>query len=135
MTITTQQISQMLTDAKIRPSAQRIAVTGYLLKHRTHPTAEDIYQALQPDYPTLSRTTVYNTLKCLANAGKILVLDIDPITQHFDGCTDEHAHFMCNKCRTIYDIILAKSPIPPEGFQVEQTQVAFRGTCNNCLSK
>lgn len=134
MEVTTAHISKMLTDANIRPSAQRIAVTGYLMTHSTHPTAEDIYNALLPDYPTLSRTTVYNTLKCLAKAGKIIVLDIDPLTQHFDGNTDDHAHFMCNCCSKIYDIELTNSPSPPKGFAVDETHVAFKGTCCECLS-
>lgn len=125
----------MLISAGIRPSVQRIAVTGYLLTHRTHPTAEEIYQALLPDYPTLSRTTVYNTLKCLAKAGQILVLDIDPITQHFDGNTERHAHFMCNKCSMIYDIELITAPTAPEEFKVEETQVAFRGICSCCQAQ
>ncbi len=135
MEVTAQHITRMLIDANIRPSAQRIAVAGYLIKHRTHPTAENIYAALLPDYPTLSRTTVYNTLKCLAKAGKIVVLDIDPTTQHFDGVTESHAHFMCKECNTIHDIELPLSPIAPKEFKVDETHVAFRGICCNCLNK
>ena len=45
----------------LRLSSQRIAVASYILSHRTHPTADEIFNALKPDHPTLSRTTVYNT--------------------------------------------------------------------------
>ena len=46
----------------IKPSMQRIAIMEYLMEHRTHPSADEIYTALSPSMPTLSKTTVYNTL-------------------------------------------------------------------------
>lgn len=132
MTASTQHITEMLTESGIRPSIQRIAVTGHLINHRTHPTADEIYQSLLKEYPTMSRTTVYNTLKRLAEAGKIRILDIDPGTQRFDGVTDAHAHFMCKKCGAIHDIMM-DPPLPePEGYHVTETHVTFRGVCGKC---
>ena len=56
-------ISSLLSGRGIRPSAQRIAVLKALLDFRVHPTAEQIFEVLSPTMPTLSLTTVYNTLK------------------------------------------------------------------------
>ena len=50
----------------IKPSIQRIAIMDYLLTHKTHPSIEEIYLALCDEIPTLSKTTVYNTLKLFA---------------------------------------------------------------------
>ena len=50
----------------IHPSVQRIAIMDYLIKHRTHPTVDEVYTALSDEIPTLSKTTVYNTLKLFA---------------------------------------------------------------------
>ena len=61
----------------IKPSVQRIAVMDYLLRHHTHPQAEDIYCALLPSMPTLSRTTVYNTLRLLTEQGAVCQLPLD----------------------------------------------------------
>jgi len=47
----------------IRPSVQRVAVYAYLCEHPVHPTVETVYSALSSDYPTLSKTTIYNTLR------------------------------------------------------------------------
>ena len=47
----------------IKPSLQRIAIMEYLIENRIHPTVEDIYEALYIKVPTLSKTTVYNTIK------------------------------------------------------------------------
>lgn len=58
-----------LTAHNVKPSVQRMAVMEYLLDHRTHPTADEIYLALHRKMPTLSKTTVYNTLKILTGKG------------------------------------------------------------------
>ena len=61
--ISTANYSQKLNDAGIRPSVQRVAIYAYLCQHPVHPDIETIYADLAPDYATLSKTTVYNTLK------------------------------------------------------------------------
>ena len=50
----------------IRPSIQRVAIMKYLATHHTHPTVEEVFLALKKQLPTVSRTTVYNTLRMLS---------------------------------------------------------------------
>ena len=88
----------------IRPSVQRIAVMNYLLEHRTHPTVDEMYVALSKDMPTLSKTTVYNTLELLVKQKAVLELTIDSKMSHYDGYTHAHAHFKCKKCGRIFDL-------------------------------
>lgn len=124
----------------IKPSVQRIAVMDYLLKHRTHPSVEEIYSALSGDMPTLSKTTVYNTLKLFAEQGAAQMLTIDEKNVCFDGDTSLHAHFLCKRCGKIYDL-----PIPEpmketlesniEGHSVDELHYYYKGTCKNCLKK
>ena len=45
----------------IKPSVQRIAIMNYLIEHRTHPTVDEIYTALSPSIPTLSKTCLLYT--------------------------------------------------------------------------
>ena len=54
-------VVKRLQNHNIKPSVQRIAIMNYLIEHRTHPTVDEIYTALSPSIPTLSKTTVYNT--------------------------------------------------------------------------
>lgn len=84
---------ELLRQYGIRPSVQRVAVMDYLLAHRTHPTAEEIYEALAPQIPTLSKTTVYNTLSLLVERGAAAYIAIDPRRARFDGDTSVHGHF------------------------------------------
>lgn len=66
-----------LLSYNIKPSVQRIAIMDYLLAHKTHPCIDEIYMALCDDIPTLSKTTVYNTLKLFVEHGAALMLTID----------------------------------------------------------
>lgn len=121
----------------VKPSMQRMAVMEYLLKHRTHPTAEEIYTALHPSLPTLSKTTVYNTLRLLTEKGAALQLTIDERYVCFDADTTPHAHFLCRGCSKVYDFklndqeLIAAASVP-EGFVVDSTHLYFRGLCKHC---
>ena len=95
-----------LLEYNIKPSMQRIAIMEYLMEHRTHPSADEIYTALSPSMPTLSKTTVYNTLKLFAEQGAALMLTIDERNANFDADTSPHAHFICKRCGNIYDLEL-----------------------------
>lgn len=132
-----------LTERGIRPSLQRMAVMDYLLTHKTHPSVDEIYSALAPSIPTLSRTTVYNTVSMLGRHGTILVLDIDGGKTHYDGDTTPHAHFICTRCGVIHDIfpepedwrrMLAATP-PPAGSYISDTQLSYKGLCAECNRK
>lgn len=126
-----------LSEHGIKPSAQRIAVMDYLMRHHTHPTADEIYCALHPSLPTLSRTTVYNTLRLLAQRGAALQLTIDEHNVCYDADTSAHAHFLCTRCGKVYDIPLVSDKLIamatlPKGFNAAQTDLYFRGLCDKC---
>ena len=61
--MTTADFYAFLLERGIKPSQQRIALLEYLVKHPVHPTADELYSRLSPMMPTLSKTTVYNTLR------------------------------------------------------------------------
>ena len=63
---------------------QRIAIMDYLMVHRVHPTADEIYNALYPTMPTLSKTTIYNTMKLFTEQGAVKALVIDEKNVRFD---------------------------------------------------
>ena len=60
-----ENVSEYLKGNGIKPSVQRMRIFQYLLDHHTHPTVDDIFKNLSPEMPTLSKTTVYNTLNIL----------------------------------------------------------------------
>lgn len=123
----------------VKPSVQRIAVMDYLLKNKTHPTTDEIYSALSSSMPTLSRTTVYNTLKLLVEKGAALGLDIDEKQTHYDGDTTLHAHFRCKSCSVIIDLPMETiERVDPEllkGFVVSEINLYYKGYCDKCSNQ
>ncbi len=128
---------EYLQNYGIRPSVQRIAVMHYLLTHRTHPTVDEIYSALVSEIPTLSRTTIYNTLHTLHEHGAILMLGIDSMNARYDGYTSPHAHFLCTCCGKVYDVDLddmeyVARNAPRNAAIITEAQLYYKGVCGDC---
>lgn len=132
MNKSTDDIRTLLIDAGVKPSLQRMVVANFLNEHHCHPTVDEIYSALQPAYPTLSRTTVYNTVKILTDAGCIQALTLDGDCTRYDFDTSPHGHFLCQKCGMVFDVPIMSCPPAPEGFEVHTSQLSFRGVCPSC---
>lgn len=137
-----QDVAARLRSYGIAPSPQRLAVYGYLLTHKNHPQAETVFRELRPAMPTLSLTTVHNTLKLLAAKKAVLEVIIEDGTMRFDGDIRDHAHFKCRKCGEVYDLFpeegmpLVKGiPALPESFRVEALHLCLKGVCGECACK
>ena len=131
----TRTLAAALSAAGLRPTQQRIAVYAYLLAHPTHPPADTIYQAMAAEYPTFSRTTIYNSLRALAGAGLIRTLTIEAEEQRFDGTAADHGHFRCSACGEIFDFPLEEEKLAalcPEGYEVQVRDVYLQGRCPAC---
>ena len=128
-------IIEKLSEKNIRPSLQRMAVYGFLVENPIHPTVDTIYQALHPEIPTLSKTTVYNTLKQLVDCGLVQTVTIEDGELRYDADISNHLHFKCINCGTVFDVfkeITLPENLLPEGFVVSKKQTNIWGTCSNC---
>ena len=108
---------QQLVNHGVHPSVQRIAIMKYLMEHCTHPTVDTIYTDLLPILPTLSRTTVYNTLELFCEKNAAMSLTIDRRNIRYDGCVKPHAHFMCNGCGRVFDVEINEGAIKWDTFR------------------
>lgn len=137
-----EQTKDYLSSHGIRPSAQRMAIMDYLLSHKTHPTVEEIYTALLPLLPTLSKTTLYNTLKLFSDKKVALMLNIDEHTTRFDGDVKPHAHFQCQVCGRVYDIFQEELPELVSLYKqqigklsISSVEISYKGVCEMCKNK
>lgn len=130
-----------LTSHHVKPSVQRIAIMEYLMSHCTHPTVEEIYSSLSPDMPTLSKTTVYNTLKLLCEHGAAKMLNIDERSTCYDAITQPHGHFLCRECGKVVDLMtpaLQQKEVEGmelEGHEVQEIHYYYKGVCKQCREK
>lgn len=120
----------------LRATPQRVAVLAFLQGNASHPSAEQIFEALKPMMPSLSLATVYGTLEALVRGGEIQELAIDPERKHFDPDPRPHNHFLCRSCGRIYDFP-GELPVlelagEMAGFFVETCAVNLYGVCPAC---
>ena len=129
-----------LMERGIRPSMQRLAIMDYLINHPIHPTIDDVYQALSNKVPTLSRTTVYNTLRMLSENQAAQMITIDEHRVCYDGNVESHVHFYCKKCGKIIDLFGEQAPKlegekTVEGNIIQEEQLYYKGICAKCAEK
>ena len=129
-----------LIECDIRPSVQRIAIMDYLLTHPIHPTIDDVYKGLYKSIPTLSRTTVYNTLRMMSEKNAAQMITINEHRVCYDGNTKPHVHFLCKECGKVLDLFDEKapqleSPINIDGNIVDEMQLYYKGICAECAKK
>jgi len=129
---------EILKKNSIKITPQRLEILRYLDKHMTHPTVEEIYSALKNKNPSLSKTTVYNSLDVLKKHKIIQTLTISGNELRYDLKDEMHHHFLCKICGKIIDIDI-KCPnverIAEEGHRVDEVHGYFKGICKYCLEK
>lgn len=131
-------VGDFLKTNGIKPSYQRIKIYEYLMNTKDHPTVESIYSALNGQIPTLSKTTVYNTLKIFIDKGIAMAITIDDNEVRFDAFIDTHGHFKCQECHKVYDFqVNFEGAIGDQldDFQILEQQMFFYGICRSCNEK
>lgn len=128
-------IEKHLTDSGIKPSYQRIRILSYLMEKKNHPTVEMIHKELIYDIPTLSKTTVYNTLKQFVEKGITQIINIEDNETRYDADISTHGHFKCIKCNKVYDFRFDNNNLEIndlEDFEFLQTHLYIKGICKKC---
>lgn len=127
-----------LKESGVRITPQRHAVLEYLLNSMIHPTADEIYKALEDKFPNMSVATVYNNLRVLREIGLVRELTYGDSSSRFDCNTTDHYHIICDGCGKIVDF-----HYPPldeveslaeqvTGFEVSHHRMELYGKCGDC---
>lgn len=123
----------------LKLTPQGLAILDCLDGNKEHPSAEDIYRVVRRKFPTMSFSTVYNTLEALRQRGEVLELTVDPERKRYDPDTSEHHHLICVRCRKIVDVRADyRIRIPAEvseGFEVIGNHIEFHGICARCTKQ
>jgi Fur family peroxide stress response transcriptional regulator len=107
----------------------------YLEQERNHPTPDTLFDALVGELPTLSRTSVYNTLNALEGAGLVRRVGIDDNQTRYDAFMPDHGHFKCLDCGKVFDFDTPVACPAPKGFSVCRRDMFLWGQCPECLKK
>jgi Fur family peroxide stress response transcriptional regulator len=132
-------IRQSFAGSGLRCTPQRYAVMAFLMKQAVHPTAAEIFEAVNRVDPRSSKATTYNNLRDLVRAGLVREVAVEGRAARFDAKGMRHHHFVCDRCGTVEDIDWYEIPEPASdtlGKRVlRECELIFRGLCAKCASR
>lgn len=129
---------ETLKKSGVRITPQRHAVLEYLLTAMSHPTADEIYKALEDKFPNMSVATVYNNLRILKELGLIRELTYGDESSRFDSNMREHYHIICEDCGKIVDFHyptldeIESLAQKVSGFEISHHRMELYGKCEDC---
>ena len=131
----------LLREHGIQVTAQRLAVLG-AVSRRPHSTADTIAEDVRAEIGAISRQAVYDTLNMLVEKG--LLRRIQPAgspARYEDRVGDNHHHAICRGCGRTVDVgctvgeTAQLTAADDSGFQIDEAEVIFWGTCPDCLDQ
>lgn len=130
----------LLREHGVQVTAQRLA-TLRAVSARPHGTADAIAEDVRAAIGVISRQAVYDTLGLLVEKG--IVRRIQPAgsaARYETRVGDNHHHLVCRGCGKTVDVDCAVGKAPclsadaAWGFQIDEAEVIYWGTCPECLA-
>ena len=130
------EIKRCLEGSGLRCTPQRYAVMAFLAEHSAHPTAAEIFEAVNRADPRSSRGTTYNNLRDLVQAGLVREVAVEGRAARFDVKGMRHHHFICDRCGKVEDMEWYDVPTPASGSLgkrvLRECELILRGLCAEC---
>src|SRR5512135_1602753 len=132
-------IKRALEGGGLRCTPQRYAVMAFLMESKRHPTAAEIFDAVNRLDPRSSRATTYNNLRDLVEAGLVREVAVEGRSARFDAKGMRHHHFICDRCGCVEDVEWYNVPRPASGSLgkrvLRECEVILRGLCLKCAPR
>lgn len=136
-----EQLTDLLRDSGFKVTPQRLAIYSVLASTKAHPSAEMIFNELQPHYPTMSLATVYKTIEILKGIGLVQALNVGEDSFRYDANTSNHPHVRCMSCGCVDDLDnidssnFVKEVAGNTTYRLTGQQFYFFGVCPACQKK
>jgi Fur family peroxide stress response transcriptional regulator len=123
-----------------RMTRQRSAIIEYLDGRDDHPSARQIFAAVQTGESQMSLATVYNTLATLVELGLLKEMEFETGDNRYDTNLSPHINLVCTACGVITDFD-RRPPVSTNeirrvlGFDTTGIRMEYQGVCAQCRSK
>lgn len=132
-----QQLINLLQKKGLKKTKLRMALLQHFSKVTIAQSYDDLSHSLEI---SADKSTLYRNLHAFEEAGILhSINDHSGVSKYaFGGDTshgdEQHAHFVCEKCETVYCLgnIDSLQLNVPEGFETVRVQTVVRGKCANC---
>lgn len=121
-----------------RNTVQRSIIEAELKRLANHPTAEEVFEAVHAQHPSISRATVFRMLGRLAEEGEVGRVRINNGADRFDHQTHAHYHVRCTRCGRVGDVDIPlldgidAQAEAASGWRIEGHTIQFDGVCPAC---
>ena len=124
-----------------RNTIQRSLVLEAVNKLHCHATADEVYEVISKEHPTISKATIYRNLNVLSELGEIRRLEIPGSADRYDHISRDHCHVKCKVCGRVFDVDmdfvggLERGIRDTHGFDFTGYDILFHGVCPECKTK
>ena len=123
-----------LKEGGLKVTPQRAMILKEL-RNSGHLSIEELYNAIKPQYASMSLATVYKNIDSLKDAGIIAEVYVPSGKNKYELKQMSHAHFFCTECGMLSDIDMdgeSLLSLYQGNHKIEGFSVVFSGTCEVC---
>ena len=131
-------LARYLEEHNLKQTKQRDIILEAFLSSRGHVTSEELYNRVRDDHPNIGYTTVYRTMKLLAEAGIAQERHFDDGVTRYETDQEHHDHLVCTGCGRIVEFEcdpieeLQDQVARDHGFKLQRHRHELYGLCPSC---
>ena len=124
-----------------RNTIQKDLVRSAVYEMKRHVTANEVYEFIQKDHPTIGKGTVYRNLDILVEEGDLRKVEVPDGPNRYDFTLKKHYHMRCITCGEVFDADMDELPDlmkkihDTHGMEFLSYDIFFKGICRKCKEK
>jgi Fur family ferric uptake transcriptional regulator len=134
------QFEEFLNSRGLRLTKQRQQIVKSFLAKKEHVSAGELYLRVKKIAPEIGYTTVYRTLKLLAEADLAHARNFQDGFSRYEPAhqVEHHDHLVCRKCGSITEFTnehiekMQKNVAREHGFKITDHTLDIYGVCRDC---
>ncbi len=138
-----QHVQETLRRFGLKWTRPRSLIFRVLFQSDNHLSAEEIYEALAKEEPTIAIATVYRTVRLFEDLGLLAGVDLGDGMERYEWIRSQHHHhhLVCSQCQAIEEVPadilkeLKETIFREAGFRLDEREVTFTGICSKCILK
>ena len=124
-----------------RNTIQKALILRAVCELKRHLTADEVYEFVKKDHPSIGKGTVYRNLAILTEEGAIRTVEVPDGSDRFDFTLKNHYHVRCVKCGEVFDVDMDEIPDlqkkihDTHGMEFLTYDIFFKGICPECRAQ